>query len=200
MRFTTQNSVCRSYCLLHYVPLQRSYNIKSPSLITFCLVCLSSKMQQLRTHEHVSAGTLTQTATSSPLLAVQSGQIKLAVTLRRAKEQTKASTFLSLCLRYYIIQLLRCLFMAPPADETNSAQSTLYTHKMEVPVHVIQAYTDRRGTAPLIPGRTSVISFTSGPPYHSAQGNRRIFGPLSHTGCYEENNYLLNPGVEHRTV
>jgi len=50
-------------------------------------VCLSSKKQEVRIHEHVVAGTLAQTASSRQLLAVQSGQIKLAVTLRRGGEE-----------------------------------------------------------------------------------------------------------------
>ena len=53
----------------------------------------------------------------------------MAVTLRRAQEeeeQTNTSTFLSLRLRHCILQLLRCLFTASPADEANK-QCTIYT-------------------------------------------------------------------------
>jgi hypothetical protein len=145
-----------------------------PFLITFCFICLSSKKNEVSIPEHDLASTLAQTASSGQLLAVQSGQIKLPFTLWRAKEvedQTNVSTFLSLCLRYCSLQLLPRLFTASPADEANKQRPR--THNLHcthtkwqvVPVHVTQAYTDSRGTAPLIPGWTSVVSFTFRPHY-----------------------------------
>jgi hypothetical protein len=66
--------------------LQTSCHYKALRLL-LSVSCISVlKKQEVRIHKHFVVGTLAQTASSRQLLAVQSGQIKLAVTLRRAKK------------------------------------------------------------------------------------------------------------------
>jgi hypothetical protein len=115
--------------LQHPTASHEPYRYTALRVITFCFTDLNSKKEELSIHEHILVGALKRnfitTGSSRQLLSVQSRQIKLAVTLRRAKEKkTGACTFLPLCLRHCSLQLLLSLLTGDPADEVQNLHYT----------------------------------------------------------------------------